>query len=68
VTVPAGDSEAFREAAVALCQQPARYARMGRSACLRTQQCRWSAIADTFLATLEQAREVKDASTRICGI
>ena len=68
VTVPAGDSEAFREAAVALCQQPARYARMGRNACLRTQQCRWPAIADTFLATLEQAREVKDASTRICGI
>ena len=68
VTVPAGDAEAFRTAAVELCQQPARYAQIGRAARLRTQACRWPAIADTFLAVLEQAREVNHASTRACGI
>lgn len=68
VTVTAGDAEAFREAAVALCQQPARYAQMGRAARLRSQACRWPAIADTFLSALEQAREVSHATTRPCGI
>ncbi|WP_104204470.1 glycosyltransferase family 4 protein [Billgrantia saliphila] len=68
VTVPAGDADAFREAAVALCQQPARYAQMGRAARQRAQACRWPAIADTFLSVLEQAREVEHASTRTCRI
>jgi glycosyltransferase involved in cell wall biosynthesis len=68
VTVPAGDPEAFRETAVTLCQQPARYAQMGRAARLRSQTCRWPAIADTFLSALEQAREVSHATTRPCGV
>ncbi|QOR40145.1 glycosyltransferase family 1 protein [Billgrantia diversa] len=68
VTVPAGDAEAFREAAVTLCQQPARYAQMGRAARLRCQTCRWPAIADIFLSILERAREVNRASTHPCGI
>ncbi|MFW3615029.1 glycosyltransferase family 4 protein [Billgrantia antri] len=68
VTVPAGDAEAFREAAVALCQQPARYAQLGRAAQLRSQACRWPVIADTFLNVLEQAREVSHATTHPCGI
>lgn len=63
VTVPADDAEAFREAAVALCQQPTRYARMGRAARLRSQSCRWPAIADTFLSVIEQAREANHAPT-----
>ncbi|MCE8017853.1 glycosyltransferase family 1 protein [Halomonas sp. MCCC 1A17488] len=68
VTVAAGDAAAFREAAVALCQQPARYARMGRAARLRSQACRWPAVADTFLSALEQAREVSHATTHPCRI
>ncbi|MBA2779334.1 glycosyltransferase family 4 protein [Billgrantia kenyensis] len=68
VTVTAGDAEAFRDAAVTLSQQPARYARMGRAARLRTHSCRWPAIADKFLSVLEQAREVDHETTRPCGV
>ncbi|MCE8010049.1 glycosyltransferase family 4 protein [Billgrantia desiderata] len=68
VTVPAGNAEAFRDAAVALCQQPARYAQMGRAAQLRSQVCRWPAIADTFLRILDQAREINHAPKHPYGI
>ncbi|PMR74509.1 glycosyltransferase family 4 protein [Billgrantia endophytica] len=68
VTVPAGDAEAFREAAVTLCQQPAHYARLGRAARRRALCCRWPAIADRFLSVLEQSREAADATTHPCGI
>ncbi|MCE8003066.1 glycosyltransferase family 4 protein [Billgrantia ethanolica] len=68
VTVTAGDAEAFRDAAVALCQQPARYAQMGRAAQLRSQTCRWPAIADKFLSVLQQAREIDHETTRPCRI
>ncbi|MCE8053446.1 glycosyltransferase family 1 protein [Halomonas daqingensis] len=68
VTVPAGNTEAFRDAAVALCQQPARYAQMGRAAQLRSQVCRWPAIADKFLSVLEQALEIDHETTRPCRI
>ncbi|MCE8020917.1 glycosyltransferase family 1 protein [Halomonas sp. MCCC 1A11036] len=68
VTVTAGNAEAFRDAAVALCQHPARYAQMGRAAHLRSQACRWPAIADKFLSVLEQAREIDHETTRPCRI
>lgn len=68
ITVPAGNAAAFQEAAVALCQHPARWAQLGRAARLRSQACRWPAIADTFLSTLEQAREIRHAPTHPYGI
>lgn len=43
------DSQGFRRAAVELCQQQARYARLGRAARQRALGYRWSAIARTFL-------------------
>ncbi|MDR9440115.1 MAG: glycosyltransferase, partial [Halomonas sp.] len=60
VSLPVGDEAGFQEAATALSQQPARYARLGRAARERALTYRWSAIADTFLATLAQPREHHD--------
>ncbi|WP_163558287.1 glycosyltransferase family 1 protein [Halomonas sp. NO4] len=68
VVVPPGDDDAFRRAAVTLGQQPARYARLGRAARQRALECRWSAIADTFLAVLDHARESPHETTRACGV
>ncbi|ATJ82891.1 glycosyltransferase family 4 protein [Halomonas beimenensis] len=63
-----GDETGFREAAVALCQQPARYARLGRAARERALHCRWPAIADDFLAALHLAREMSDETSRPCRV
>lgn len=68
LTIPYGDAIGFREAATALCQKPAHYARLGRAARLRALGCRWPAIADTFLSVLEQARETPYAPTHPCRI
>lgn len=68
VTLPIDDAEGFRDTAVALCQLPARYAQMGRAARLRVQACGWPAVADTFLSTLDQAREMPHASARAYGV
>ena len=57
LALPPGDSDGFREAAVALCQEPARWARIGRAARQRALGLGWPAIADTFIATLEDARD-----------
>ncbi|MDR5865725.1 glycosyltransferase family 4 protein [Halomonas koreensis] len=63
-----GDAAGFREAAITLCQQPARYARLGRAARERALRYRWPAIADDFLAALHFAREMSDETARPCGI
>ncbi|MFP4138142.1 MAG: glycosyltransferase family 4 protein [Halomonas sp.] len=68
LAVPPGDADAFREAAVALCQEPARWARLGREARRRALALSWSSIADTFIATLENARERRHASPDPCRV
>ncbi|MBZ0331069.1 glycosyltransferase family 1 protein [Halomonas sp. ANAO-440] len=68
VVIAPHDGKRFCEAAAALCQQPARYARLGRAARQRALSCHWPAIADTFLSLLEQARETTHAPTRSCTI
>jgi glycosyltransferase involved in cell wall biosynthesis len=61
LTIPQGDSEGFRQAAVALCQRPADYARFGRLARLRALEQRWSGIARQLLTYLHQAQEAYHA-------
>ncbi|MFG6179074.1 glycosyltransferase family 4 protein [Halomonas sp. THAF12] len=68
VQLAIGDEAGFREAAVALCQQPARYGRLGRAARDRALQYRWPAITDDFLAALTHAREMSDETTRPCRV
>ncbi|MFG6160522.1 glycosyltransferase family 4 protein [Halomonas sp. 1390] len=62
------DPAGFQAAAVALCQQPARYARLGRAARERALAYRWPAIADTFLSTLTQPLEVDDEAAPPCRV
>jgi glycosyltransferase involved in cell wall biosynthesis len=58
------DGRGFLGAAVTLCQQPARRARLGRHARERALAYGWPAIADTFLATLDHAREIRHGTSR----
>ncbi|BBI59076.1 hypothetical protein HSBAA_03820 [Vreelandella sulfidaeris] len=51
ITVPAGNSAAFQQAAVDLCQHPADYARLGRVARLRALEQSWMGIAEQFCIT-----------------
>lgn len=62
------DDAGFRDAVLTLCQQPARYARLGRAARQRALEYRWSAIADTFLTVLQQARESTHETAHPCGV
>ena len=55
VSVAAGDNAEFRQQATALCQQQARYARLGRAARERALAYRWPSIAQTFLDAHHQA-------------
>ncbi|SEM23692.1 glycosyltransferase family 4 protein [Halomonas caseinilytica] len=68
VSLPVGDEDGFRDAAVTLSQQPARYGRLGRAARERALQYRWPAITDDFLAALNLAREVSDETTHPCRV
>ena len=68
ITVPAGDSAAFQQAAVALCQHPADYSRLGRVARLRALEQSWPGIAEQFLQYLQQAQEAHHATAPACGI
>lgn len=68
ITVPAGDSAAFQQAAVELCQHPADYARLGRVARLRALEQSWSGIAEQFVRYLHQAQEAHHAPASACRI
>nr|WP_290699968.1 glycosyltransferase family 1 protein [Halomonas sp. UBA3074] len=68
ITIPAGDSAAFQQAAVALCQHPADYARLGRVARLRALEQSWAGIAEQFLRYLHQALEAHHAPASACRI
>ncbi|WP_346796609.1 glycosyltransferase family 1 protein [Halomonas sp. Bachu 37] len=68
ITVPPDDPAAFCQAAVALCQSPADYARYGRLARLRALEQRWADIAIQFLTHLTQAREAYHATPYTCRI
>lgn len=68
ITVAPGDANAFRQAAVELCQHPADYARLGRVARLRALEQSWSGIAEQFLRYLKQVQEAYHASTSACRI
>lgn len=68
ITVPAGNSAAFQQAAVDLCQYPADCARLGRVARLRALEQSWIGIAEQFLRYLHQALEAHHAPTPACGI
>ncbi|MDN3526483.1 glycosyltransferase family 1 protein [Halomonas sabkhae] len=68
INLAVGDEDGFRDAAVALSQQPARYARLGRAARERALEYRWSAISDDFLAALYLAREASDENTQHCRV
>lgn len=68
ITVPAGNSAAFQQAAVDLCQYPADCARLGRVARLRALEQSWIGIAEQFLRYLHQALEAHHAPTPVCGI
>lgn len=58
------DANGFCQAAVTLCQQPARRARLGRYARQHALDYTWPAMTDTFLATLDHAREIRHATSR----
>lgn len=68
ISLPVGDEAGFRDAAVSLCQQPARYARLGRAARQRALAYRWPAIADAFLTTLTQPPEIDDEAAPPCRV
>lgn len=68
ITVPAGNSVAFQQAAVELCQHPADYARLGRVARLRALEQSWVGIAEQFSRYLHQALEAHHAPAPACGI
>lgn len=68
ISLAVGDESGFQEAAVTLCQQPARYARLGRIARERALTYRWSDIADTFLTILTQPREHHDEAAASCRV
>ncbi|MDR5897839.1 glycosyltransferase family 1 protein [Halomonas vilamensis] len=68
LTILQGDSEGFRQAAVALCQRPADYARFGRLARLRALEQNWSGIARQLLTYLHQAQETYHAPASSCRI
>lgn len=68
MTLHPGDAEGFCQTAADLCQQPARYARLGRAARIRALDCHWPAVADQFLSLLERARETPHASTHPCSV
>ena len=68
VTVAPNDAHGFQEAAVALCQHPADYARIGRVARLRALEQSWSGIAEQFLRYLHHAQEAHHASSPACRI
>ena len=68
ITVEPNDAMAFQQAAVALCQHPAEYARIGRIARLRALEQSWSGIAEQFLRYLTYAQEANHASSSACRI
>jgi len=68
ISLPLGDEAGFQEAAVTLCQQPSRCARLGRAARTRALMYRWDAIADIFLAALSTAREPHDDASAACHV
>jgi glycosyltransferase involved in cell wall biosynthesis len=68
ITVEPNDAVAFQQAAVALCQHPAEYARLGRIARLRALEQSWSGIAEQFLRYLNEAQEANHASSSACRI
>ncbi|GGC95131.1 glycosyltransferase family 4 protein [Vreelandella lutescens] len=68
ITVEPNDALAFQQAAVALCQHPAEYARIGRIARLRALEQSWSGIAEQFLRYLNYAQEATHASSSACRI
>ncbi|WP_249978906.1 glycosyltransferase family 4 protein [Vreelandella olivaria] len=68
LTIPPGDSRAFQQAAVELCQHPADYARFGRVARLRALEQSWSGIAEQLMHYLYQAQEAYHAPTSTCRI
>ncbi|MDK9688670.1 glycosyltransferase family 1 protein [Halomonas sp. LC1] len=68
ITVEPNDAMAFQQAAVALCQHPAEYARIGRIARLRALEQSWSGIAEQFLRYLNYAQEANHASSSACRI
>lgn len=68
ITVAPGDAAAFSQAAIALCQHPADYARLGRLARLRVLEQSWSDIAEQLIHYLLQAQETAHAPTSTCRI
>lgn len=64
----ANDPAGFRLAAAELCQQQARYARLGRAARERALSYRWPAIAETFLNTHLSARESHNEISNPAGV
>lgn len=68
ITVAVEDQPAFINASVSLCQQPARYTRLGRTARLRALEQRWSDIARQLLTYLQHAQESYHASSSSCRI
>ncbi|GHE19615.1 glycosyltransferase family 4 protein [Halomonas urumqiensis] len=66
--LPVDDPDGFRDAAVTLCQQPARYARLGRAARQRALHYTWPAITDDFVSALVHARENANETARTCRI
>lgn len=68
ITVPLGDRQGFIDAAVALCQQPVQYARLGRAARLRIESQRWSNIADDYLTILHETLETAHDKPHLSSI
>jgi len=63
ICVPAGDADAFCQAAVSLCQHPADYARYGRMARMRAREQCWPGVASQFINYLHQTQEMHHATS-----
>lgn len=68
LTAAFDDDQAFIDAAVELCQQPALYARLGRAARRRVENQSWAHIADEYLATLRHVQETAHGKPHPTGI
>ncbi|SHE90240.1 Glycosyltransferase involved in cell wall bisynthesis [Modicisalibacter ilicicola DSM 19980] len=61
LSVAVKDDQAFVDAAVTLCQQPALWVQLGRAARERVEKLSWSRITDDYLAILNRTMELAHA-------
>ncbi|WNL38727.1 glycosyltransferase family 1 protein [Halomonas sp. PAMB 3232] len=68
LSIAPDDPRGFHQAAAELCQHPADYARLGRTARLSVLEHSWSGIAEQFKRYLHTAQEAHHALSPACRI